>query len=52
MEVKPGEILKNIAVGEWENPLMRCTSTGDPVGDSALSSDSEEGAKSFAERHG
>ncbi|XP_018835766.1 NADH dehydrogenase [ubiquinone] iron-sulfur protein 4, mitochondrial [Juglans regia] len=40
---------------KWENPLMGWTSTGDPyahVGDSALSFDSEEAAKSFAERHG
>ncbi|XWS41761.1 hypothetical protein CRYUN_Cryun17cG0111100 [Craigia yunnanensis] len=40
---------------KWENPLMGWTSTGDPyanVGDSALSFDSEEDAKSFAERHG
>ncbi|KAL3525590.1 hypothetical protein ACH5RR_013962 [Cinchona calisaya] len=40
---------------KWENPLMGWTSTGDPysnVGDSALSFDSEEAAKEFAERHG
>ncbi|KAG6666057.1 hypothetical protein I3843_01G004000 [Carya illinoinensis] len=40
---------------KWENPLMGWTSTGDPyanVGDSALGFDSEEAAKSFAERHG
>ncbi|XP_022886007.1 NADH dehydrogenase [ubiquinone] iron-sulfur protein 4, mitochondrial-like [Olea europaea var. sylvestris] len=40
---------------KWENPLMGWTSTGDPyanVGDSALSFDSEEAAKAFAERHG
>ncbi|XP_022739448.1 NADH dehydrogenase [ubiquinone] iron-sulfur protein 4, mitochondrial-like [Durio zibethinus] len=40
---------------KWENPLMGWTSTGDPyanVGDSALSFDSEEAAKSFAEKHG
>ncbi|KAG9157407.1 hypothetical protein Leryth_010252 [Lithospermum erythrorhizon] len=40
---------------KWENPLMGWTSTGDPyanVGDSALSFDSEESAKEFAERHG
>ncbi|XP_021301003.1 NADH dehydrogenase [ubiquinone] iron-sulfur protein 4, mitochondrial [Herrania umbratica] len=40
---------------KWENPLMGWTSTGDPyanVGDAALSFDSEEAAKSFAERHG
>ncbi|KDP32085.1 hypothetical protein JCGZ_12546 [Jatropha curcas] len=40
---------------KWENPLMGWTSTGDPyanVGDSALSFDSEEDAKAFAERHG
>ena len=42
-------------VYRWENPLMGWTSTGDPyanVGDSALSFDSEESAKAFAERHG
>ncbi|KAJ0236525.1 NADH dehydrogenase [Hirschfeldia incana] len=40
---------------KWENPLMGWTSTGDPyanVGDSALSFDSEDAAKSFAQRHG
>uniref|UniRef100_A0A0D3E2F2 NADH dehydrogenase [ubiquinone] iron-sulfur protein 4, mitochondrial n=1 Tax=Brassica oleracea var. oleracea TaxID=109376 RepID=A0A0D3E2F2_BRAOL len=40
---------------KWENPLMGWTSTGDPyanVGDSALSFDSEDAAKSFADRHG
>ncbi|XP_038881462.1 NADH dehydrogenase [ubiquinone] iron-sulfur protein 4, mitochondrial [Benincasa hispida] len=40
---------------KWENPLMGWTSTGDPyanVGDSALSFDSEEAAKAFAEKHG
>ncbi|XP_020573617.1 NADH dehydrogenase [ubiquinone] iron-sulfur protein 4, mitochondrial [Phalaenopsis equestris] len=40
---------------KWENPLMGWTSTGDPyanVGDAALSFDSEDAAKSFAERHG
>ncbi|KAG9147551.1 hypothetical protein Leryth_007332 [Lithospermum erythrorhizon] len=40
---------------KWENPLMGWTSTGDPyanVGDSALSFDSAEAAKEFAERHG
>ncbi|XWS29696.1 hypothetical protein CRYUN_Cryun24cG0052300 [Craigia yunnanensis] len=40
---------------KWENPLMGWTSTGDPYandGDSALSFDAEEDAKSFAERHG
>ncbi|KAL0927127.1 hypothetical protein M5K25_001286 [Dendrobium thyrsiflorum] len=40
---------------EWENPLMGWTSTGDPyanVGDAALSFDSEDAAKAFAERHG
>lgn len=39
----------------WENPLMGWTSTGDPyanVGDSALSFESEEAAKAFAEKHG
>lgn len=39
----------------WENPLMGWTSTGDPyanVGESALTFDDEEAAKSFAERHG
>lgn len=42
-------------VCRWENPLMGWTSTGDPyanVGDSALSFDSEEAAKAFAEKHG
>ncbi|CAK9161583.1 unnamed protein product [Ilex paraguariensis] len=42
-------------VGRWENPLMGWTSTGDPyanVGDAALSFDSEEAAKEFAEKHG
>ncbi|KAJ4716692.1 NADH dehydrogenase [ubiquinone] iron-sulfur protein 4, mitochondrial [Melia azedarach] len=52
-------------VGKWkinfmstqkrENPLMGWTSTGDPyanVGDAGLSFDSEEAARSFAERHG
>ncbi|XP_062157338.1 NADH dehydrogenase [ubiquinone] iron-sulfur protein 4, mitochondrial [Alnus glutinosa] len=40
---------------KWENPLMGWTSTGDPyanVGDAGLGFDSEEAAKSFAERHG
>ncbi|XP_004231932.1 NADH dehydrogenase [ubiquinone] iron-sulfur protein 4, mitochondrial [Solanum lycopersicum] len=40
---------------KWENPLMGWTSTGDPyanVGDSALSFESEEAAKAFAEKHG
>ncbi|KAH0470071.1 hypothetical protein IEQ34_001629 [Dendrobium chrysotoxum] len=40
---------------KWENPLMGWTSTGDPyanVGDAALSFDSEDAAKEFAERHG
>lgn len=40
---------------KWENPLMGWTSTGDPyanVGDSALGFDSEQAAKSFAQRHG
>ncbi|KAM0937733.1 putative NADH:ubiquinone reductase (H(+)-translocating) [Dioscorea sansibarensis] len=40
---------------KWENPLMGWTSTGDPyanVGDSALSFDSAEAAKAFAEKHG
>ncbi|XP_022977437.1 NADH dehydrogenase [ubiquinone] iron-sulfur protein 4, mitochondrial-like [Cucurbita maxima] len=40
---------------KWENPLMGWTSTGDPyanVGDSALSFDSEEAAKEFADKHG
>lgn len=39
----------------WENPLMGWTSTGDPysnVGDAGLCFDSEEAARSFAERHG
>uniref|UniRef100_A0A803MYR5 NADH dehydrogenase [ubiquinone] iron-sulfur protein 4, mitochondrial n=1 Tax=Chenopodium quinoa TaxID=63459 RepID=A0A803MYR5_CHEQI len=41
--------------GWWENPLMGWTSTGDPyanVGESALTFNSEEDAKAFAERHG
>ncbi|KAK9285275.1 hypothetical protein L1049_024465 [Liquidambar formosana] len=40
---------------KWENPLMGWTSTGDPyanVGDAGMGFDSEETAKSFAERHG
>ncbi|XP_060194724.1 NADH dehydrogenase [ubiquinone] iron-sulfur protein 4, mitochondrial [Lycium barbarum] len=40
---------------KWENPLMGWTSTGDPyanVGDSALTFESEEAAKAFAEKHG
>ncbi|CAN0864876.1 NADH dehydrogenase [ubiquinone] iron-sulfur protein 4, mitochondrial [Linum grandiflorum] len=44
-----------VSTQKWENPLMGWTSTGDPyanVGDSALSFDSEAGAKEFAERHG
>ncbi|KAI4324827.1 hypothetical protein MLD38_030279 [Melastoma candidum] len=44
-----------LSTHKWENPLMGWTSTGDPyanVGDSALSFDSEEAAKEFAERHG
>ncbi|KAE9606823.1 hypothetical protein Lal_00025668 [Lupinus albus] len=44
-----------VSTQKWENPLMGWTSTGDPyahVGDSALNFDSEEAAKSFAERHG
>ncbi|KAL4353313.1 hypothetical protein GQ457_06G035470 [Hibiscus cannabinus] len=44
-----------VSTQKWENPLMGWTSTGDPyanVGDSALGFDSEEAAKSFAERHG
>ncbi|KAK9148624.1 hypothetical protein Scep_007381 [Stephania cephalantha] len=44
-----------LSTQKWENPLMGWTSTGDPyanVGDSALSFDSEEAAKAFAERHG
>jgi len=44
-----------VSTQKWENPLMGWTSTGDPyanVGDSALSFDSEEAAKSFADRHG
>ncbi|KAF3946577.1 hypothetical protein CMV_027168, partial [Castanea mollissima] len=46
---------KLVSKGRWENPLMGWTSTGDPyanVGDAAMSFDSEEAAKSFAERHG
>ncbi|KAL3526893.1 hypothetical protein ACH5RR_011549 [Cinchona calisaya] len=44
-----------LSTQKWENPLMGWTSTGDPyanVGDSALSFDSEEAAREFAERHG
>ncbi|XVE86987.1 hypothetical protein DITRI_Ditri18aG0079800 [Diplodiscus trichospermus] len=44
-----------LSTQKWENPLMGWTSTGDPyahVGDSTLSFDSEEAAKSFAEKHG
>ncbi|KAJ7944533.1 NADH dehydrogenase [ubiquinone] iron-sulfur protein 4, mitochondrial [Quillaja saponaria] len=44
-----------LSTQKWENPLMGWTSTGDPyshVGDSALSFDSEEAAKAFAEKHG
>uniref|UniRef100_A0A9I9CS35 NADH dehydrogenase [ubiquinone] iron-sulfur protein 4, mitochondrial n=1 Tax=Cucumis melo TaxID=3656 RepID=A0A9I9CS35_CUCME len=44
-----------VSTQKWENPLMGWTSTGDPyanVGDSALSFDSEEAAKAFAEKHG
>lgn len=44
-----------VSTQKWENPLMGWTSTGDPyshVGESALDFDSEDAAKSFAERHG
>ncbi|XP_010550313.1 PREDICTED: NADH dehydrogenase [ubiquinone] iron-sulfur protein 4, mitochondrial-like [Tarenaya hassleriana] len=44
-----------VSTQKWENPLMGWTSTGDPyanVGDSALYFDSEEGAKTFADRQG
>ncbi|XP_009362586.2 NADH dehydrogenase [ubiquinone] iron-sulfur protein 4, mitochondrial [Pyrus x bretschneideri] len=44
-----------VSTQKWENPLMGWTSTGDPyahVGDSTLGFDSEDAAKSFAERHG
>ncbi|GAB2293853.1 NADH dehydrogenase [ubiquinone] iron-sulfur protein 4, mitochondrial [Dionaea muscipula] len=44
-----------LSTQKWENPLMGWTSTGDPyanVGDAGLGFDSEEAAKSFAERHG
>ncbi|KAK1363704.1 NADH dehydrogenase [ubiquinone] iron-sulfur protein 4, mitochondrial [Heracleum sosnowskyi] len=44
-----------VSTQKWENPLMGWTSTGDPyshVGESALNFDSEDAAKSFAERHG
>ncbi|CAN4079798.1 unnamed protein product [Withania somnifera] len=44
-----------LSTQKWENPLMGWTSTGDPyanVGDSALSFESEEAAKAFAEKHG
>ncbi|MCD7458377.1 hypothetical protein HAX54_038041 [Datura stramonium] len=39
----------------WENPLIRWTSTGDPlsyVGEAGLSFDSLEAAKTFSEKHG
>lgn len=48
-------VIVNYCAVRWENPLMGWTSTGDPyanVGDAALSFDSEEAAKAFAERHG
>ncbi|KAL2895052.1 NADH dehydrogenase [ubiquinone] iron-sulfur protein 4 mitochondrial [Bienertia sinuspersici] len=44
-----------LSTQKWENPLMGWTSTGDPyssVGEAAMTFDSEEAAKSFAERHG
>ncbi|KAK4260191.1 hypothetical protein QN277_003337 [Acacia crassicarpa] len=44
-----------LSTQKWENPLMGWTSTGDPyanVGDAALSFDSAEAAKAFAEKHG
>ncbi|BAT75690.1 hypothetical protein VIGAN_01359700 [Vigna angularis var. angularis] len=44
-----------LSTQKWENPLMGWTSTGDPyahVGDSALTFDSAEAAKAFAEKHG
>ncbi|KAI3441005.1 NADH dehydrogenase [ubiquinone] iron-sulfur protein 4 [Psidium guajava] len=44
-----------LSTQKWENPLMGWTSTGDPysnVGDAGLCFDSEEAARSFAERHG
>ncbi|XP_021728424.1 NADH dehydrogenase [ubiquinone] iron-sulfur protein 4, mitochondrial-like [Chenopodium quinoa] len=44
-----------LSTQKWENPLMGWTSTGDPyanVGESALTFNSEEDAKAFAERHG
>ncbi|KAL8172053.1 hypothetical protein V2J09_023857 [Rumex salicifolius] len=44
-----------LSTQKWENPLMGWTSTGDPyanVGDAGLSFDSEEAARSFADRHG
>ncbi|XP_009626965.1 NADH dehydrogenase [ubiquinone] iron-sulfur protein 4, mitochondrial [Nicotiana tomentosiformis] len=44
-----------LSTQKWENPLMGWTSTGDPyanVGESALSFESEEAAKAFAEKHG
>uniref|UniRef100_A0A151RXU9 NADH dehydrogenase [ubiquinone] iron-sulfur protein 4, mitochondrial n=1 Tax=Cajanus cajan TaxID=3821 RepID=A0A151RXU9_CAJCA len=47
-------ILTGLITG-WENPLMGWTSTGDPyahVGDSAMTFDSAEAAKAFAEKHG
>ncbi|KAL3721945.1 hypothetical protein ACJRO7_034315 [Eucalyptus globulus] len=44
-----------LSTQKWENPLMGWTSTGDPyanVGDAGFNFDSEEAARSFAERHG
>ncbi|XP_047313534.1 NADH dehydrogenase [ubiquinone] iron-sulfur protein 4, mitochondrial [Impatiens glandulifera] len=44
-----------LSTQKWENPLMGWTSTGDPyanVGEAALTFDSEEAAKAFAEKHG
>ncbi|PON91136.1 NADH dehydrogenase ubiquinone Fe-S protein 4, mitochondrial [Trema orientale] len=44
-----------LSTHKWENPLMGWTSTGDPyanVGEAALTFDSEEAAKAFAEKYG
>lgn len=44
-----------LSTQKWENPLMGWTSTGDPyanLGEAGLTFDTEEAARSFAERHG
>ncbi|KAF7830537.1 NADH dehydrogenase [ubiquinone] iron-sulfur protein 4, mitochondrial [Senna tora] len=44
-----------LSTQKWENPLMGWTSTGDPyayVGEAGLCFDSEEAARTFAEKHG